>query len=118
MFIEIKEDYWQYVVYVISAKSCQDSYKIVKKKIGLKENKLKKGGFSGMSLRLEQGEYALIIIGWDNSTFSHSVLFHEIFHITEYIMKDRDIKHSEKTSEAFAYNISKLTELILPHLTK
>ena len=43
-------------------------------------------------------------------------LSHEIFHVSEYILKFVGIKHSESSSEAFSYLIQHITECVYTKL--
>lgn len=63
--------------------------------------------FSGKCVEIDSDdghcESLIFLKEWELSPFWVSVLAHECFHATEQILRARDIKHSEKTSEAWAY---------------
>lgn len=56
-------------------------------------------------VRSRRHTIVIMLTNWRGSRDAVGVssLAHEIFHATEYVMKYRDIPHSEDTSEAWAY---------------
>lgn len=66
---------------------------------------------AGYTIQDAHGDVWLIIHS-DYCT-NHSIIAHEAFHATEYIMDFVGVKHSSKSSEAFAYLLQHIVKKII-----
>lgn len=71
---------------------------------------------AGRTIQLESGQIILRVDNVKNKVSFHSHLSHEIFHTVEFLFDKIGLKHSESSSEAFAYQIGYLTGSIYEKL--
>lgn len=67
---------------------------------------------TGRTNPLSNGAVCIQLKEFPNDPFTKSVLAHEVFHATEYLMEYIGISHDGSSSEAWAYYIGWLTEEI------
>ena len=72
----------------------------------------------GRTIMLRNGQTVLRLDNIKNKVDFHATLSHEIFHAVEFLFDKIGIKHSKKSSEAFAYQIQYLTGSIYEKLKK
>lgn len=72
--------------------------------------------FVGRCIEVDSKSLHIIIImlpNWRRTSQGISILVHEAFHAMELALRFRDIKHSRKTSEAYAYFLDSLVRRCL-----
>lgn len=111
---------WDYLyrvrIHFIYKETADNAYRFIKKqgdflsKEDFDKNFKKSSGFVFWA---NEQDICLVLIEWQAGTFVH-----ELFHVVDNVLRDKGIKLTEGSSEAYAYYLGWITDKIIPFLTE